>query len=915
MKTTQPEKYSSFRRGARAPVVSLALLWSSGAVKADSTWPMERHDVRNTGATALSGKITQPAVWWDAYLGPPRVDRATTDAADAFTLHDLDGDGRPERVHVGGRTVAVRDATGNVLWQYTIDSKTGISPHCTKVARVLPGSKGRQILAASSRMDTGEGYAWCFSFDEGADRGRVVWQTENLTGMHAPEGIVADVDGDGRMEFCLAPHYRVLILDAVTGKINHTVKWDVGRNYGLFAAEDIDGDGCRELLIICDFVLHVDMIDVSPGGRAEHGWSRRFIPGTQFDGARRVYIHAGLNALADLDGDGRWEIWLNLFNHENDGTWHLHIMDARTGKVRCDRPGWYLCGGDDLDGDGRIEIVAIRCTRQRPGRFGQLVVLRFADDRIQEVASLDHVRPVMTNMLPPTHVASNADDRARGVLRSDRRIFAIASRDGQRGDTVLALELTAGRLAERARYACTGADIDVLSLVGQGATARLTVRDVIGAWRQVLDGNLKPIGGRQPDSSPGFVAVPIVADLGGKVNSIIVPNSAGQIVALQHRDSGPPAQIWRAAGRGMTQSSGYSNANRGVVAADVNGDGKVEIICAHRTANGDGTIRVLRRDGTVLWEHAFDRMPVGGLEAGIDLWSVGRFGCKTGKDIWVSVHRCSKGSGESYVLQGNNGQERWNIKTAAADTGHGPKVSRCFGAALPFVVDIDGDGIDEIGMCPYEIYTVTRGSDGNHLIGPTWLLHKDVFGRWLAYFAPTPVDLDSDGRLDVFLNTASCTAGGVAAVTLDGKPKYVHWHDNTTGCGSYQAVADVNGDGWPEIGAAHIDGRFRCYRGADGRALWEHKLPPGGCSHVVAADIDGDGGGEFVFVGPDQVLYALRGTPDAPAGRVVWTLPLGTTGTPIIADINGDASAEILLAGADGRLRAIGQAGRCQTKP
>jgi len=868
---------------------------------------MERHDTRNTGATDLRGQITKPQVWWEHYLGPPRVSRAGTDAADAFTLHDLDGDGRPERVHVGGRTVAVSDTSGRRLWSYTIPNNTGISPHCYKVARVLPGSKGLQILAASARMDTGEGYAWCFSFEAGADRGRTVWQTKNLTGMHGPEGIVADVDGDGRMEFCLAPHYRVLILDAVTGKIKHTVKWDVGRNYGLFAAEDVDGDGCRELLVICDFVLHVDLIDVSPGGRTEHRWSKRFIPGTQFHGARQVYIHAGLNALADLDGDGTWEVWFNLFNYTKDGQWHLHILDARTGEVRCDQAGWYLCGGEDLDGDGRIEIVAMRCDRQRPGAFGRMAVLKYRDRRVRCLAELDRARPVLTHKVPPLHVASNVDDGSRGLLLSGRRLFAIRSSDGQHGSAVVALELADGRLVERARYVAKGADLNVLSLAGQDSTSRMTVRDVIGGWRIVLDRNLKPMGKREPDTSPGFVAVPIVADLGGGVNSIVVPNSAGQIVALRHRDRGRPSEIWRSPGRGMTQSPGYSNANRGVVAADIDGDGRDEIVCSHHTRAGDGTIRVLRRDGSLLWEHAFDRMPVGGLEAGVDLWSVGRFGSGKGLDLWVSVHRGSKNSSESYVLNCRDGREVWNIKTAKADTGQGGKVARCFGRAFPFIADVDADGIDEIGMCPYEVYTVTRGSDGKHVIGPLWLIHKKRFGRWLAYFAPTLVDLDGDAKLDVFLNTASSTAGGVAAIGLDGRPKYVHWHDNPTGCGSYQAVADVDGDGRVEIGASHIDGRFRCYRGSDGKVLWEHTLPAGGCSHVVAADVDGDGSGEFIFVGPDRTLYALRGKRDVQGGRVAWSLPLATTGMPIIADVDGDATGEVLLVGNDGRLRVIGQ--------
>jgi hypothetical protein len=583
-------------------------------------------------------------------------------------------------------------------------------------------------------------------------------------------------------------------------------------------------------------------------------------------------------------------------------------MDARSGKVRCDQAGWYLCGAEDLDGDGRLEIVAMRCNRQRPGAFGQLAVLKYAGGQVQQLAALNDVRPVLTNKMPPLNVASGADDGHRGLLVSDRRFFAISSSNAQDADTLLTLELVDGRLTERGRYTVKGAELDVLSLDEQAGKPTLTVRDVKGSWRASLDQDLNSIGQRQQDTSGGFAAVPIVADLGGRANAIVVPNSAGQIVALRQGAVGKPEEMWRSPGCGMTESAGYSDHNRGLVAADVDGDGKAEIICSHRTPAGDGTVRVLRRDGSVLWEHAFDRLPVGGLEAAVDLWSVGRFTRSKGYDIWVTVHRASKGSCESYALSGQEGRELWNIKTAEADNGQGGKVARPFGAAFPFIADVDGDGIDDIGMCPYEIYSVTRGGDGKHLIGPLWLLHPKCFGRWLAYFSPALVGLDNDGKLDVFLNTASHTAGGVAAMTLEGRPKYVHWHDNATGCGSFQAVADVDGDGRVEIGASHIDGRFRCYSGSDGRVLWEHKLPPGSCSHVVAADIDGNGGREFIFVAPDGTLCALRGKTGATGGRVAWSLPLGVSGTPVVADIDGDGTAEILLVGSDGRLRIIGQA-------
>lgn len=869
---------------------------------------MERHDTRNTGATNLKGAITDPEVWWDLYLGPPRVSRAETAASRDAGLFDLDGDGTLERVRVGGSRIAVKNLSGQREWFFDAPNDTGIPGFSAKVARVIPGSKGMQILAASSRMDTGEGYAWCFSFEDGIEKGKIVWQTENLTGMHAPEAILADLDGDGHMEFCLAPHYRVLILDAETGKIKHTVKWDVGRNYGLFAAGDVDGDGRKELLVICDFVLHIDMIGLpADGGPAKLLWTHRFIEGTQFDGSRALYIHAGLNALADLDGDGKMEIWFNLFNPGGDGKWHLVVWDALTGEAKADEPGVYLIGGADLDGDGKLEIAGLRCNGQRPPERARFAIFNYKLGKLIARGEMDGIAPILTDNAPPDWIASNVDDGSRGLSLSGKRFFAKRSSGGQTMDTLIALELDSDRIVERGRYVAKGNELDLLSLLNDGGSERLSVRDVRTGRRRELDRDLKPISEPVEESPGGFSASPIVADLGGPRLAILAPTSSGEIGAWMQGADGKPKQLWKAPGWGMTSSPGYNRTDRGVLATDLDGDGKDEIVCAYKTASDAGTLRALQADGSLFWEHEFENLTTGGVEAGVDLWTPGRFADHAGSDLWVSLHRRSKGSSESYVLDGRDGKVIWNRATVEADNGDGSPVSRPCGAVLPFVADLDGDGADEIGMCPYDIFSILRGRDGKDFAPPVWTLKKACFGRWLAYVSPTLLDLDGDGKDEVYMNSPSNTCGGITSIKLDGTPRFANWTENPTGPASLQAVADVDGDGKPEIGAAHLDGLFRCYSGTTGKVLWTHQLRQGVGSGVIAADADGDGEAEFILCTGSGTIVALRGGAAAEGKRVLWEIPIGAVGQLAFADVDGDARGEIVVAGSDGKLRVIGQ--------
>jgi outer membrane protein assembly factor BamB len=199
----------------------------------------------------------------------------------------------------------------------------------------------------------------------------------------------------------------------------------------------------------------------------------------------------------------------------------------------------------------------------------------------------------------------------------------------------------------------------------------------------------------------------------------------------------------------------------------------------------------------------------------------------------------------------------------------------------------------------YVIYAAIAGATGTPIYPPAFLPGAGHFGKWIAYISPTVAGLDGDGKLDVYLNSASYARGGYAAVKADGRPLWVEFHENTEGSDGFGPVGDFDGDGKLEIAVPVLNGTLVCLNAADGKRKWTITTPVTG--DVVAADVNGDGMLELVFAGRDGRLRAVSGKD----GHEVWSV--ATTGRPVIADVDGDGLVEVLAVGADGVLRVIEQ--------
>ncbi len=350
----------------------------------------------------------------------------------------------------------------------------------------------------------------------------------------------------------------------------------------------------------------------------------------------------------------------------------------------------------------------------------------------------------------------------------------------------------------------------------------------------------------------------------------------------------------------MTQPGG------GLAAADLDGDGVPEIVgcmnpgpsgaaCCDATAQNTGVI-AFRADGTVLWTQP-DTTKV---HCGYQHPAIGDVDQDGQPEVLIG----------HTLLDGKTGAVKKELDPA---TG--------FGNTLSGLVDVDGDGLLDVvdgqrayradGSVIWDLRTNPSGGDvipsGYHAVG----------------------DFDGDGLPEVVVIASSAPhamylvkydpAIGNGAKVIRNKIDINNGTSTAVFCnapgkeygGGPPTVADFNGDGVPDIGAAGAVG----YIVFDGKKLMDPAVLDGDttlwfktthdCSSAVTGsavfDFNGDGKAEAVY-SDEYHLYMYDGlTGDNLLFAADGVNPFcNTTGTlweyPVVADVDNDGQADIVVA-------------------
>jgi len=825
--------------------------------------------------------FTAPAVAWQHFVGAVEtlliatpgsggaidvpIGEPVTDTADPAELSDPRWGLVPAAAELAGKMQPI---------QHTIT---------VTYAHVLPDEPGLQRLEFESSFNKPTvGGAWaptvgrCQAWRNG--QWETVWETEPIYNLFHPLPIVGDFDADGKPEVAILPWYELFALDAATGQIKDRCRFNEGRAYGFFGAYDLDGDGKTEFVVQADYSKHVDVLGYRDGKLASL-WHKNIELG--FGNPQKV-LRVGLDPVADVDGDGKLEVLVNLYNDTGDERWHVTVHDGLTGEVRADLPDVHLDALADVNGDGIAELLVTRTAGQGLPAFGPSAVYTVAGGTAMALWEDTAAGWQTWNPPQPGHVNSSATLANRTVLwRPVEKRGAVALRRAAQDSAVTVAIAVWEEGGFREQLSVTGRLLEGVGIDPHGALlARCVTRPGQTAQATARQGTLRAVSSRRLGIAPGTIVV--AKPQGAAVPALLVQGYGEELVAFSAPGAGQlAAELRRWPGRG--QSTNWPGQAYGPVLADLSGDGRRQ--CLYATAAPDGSARLVAEelDGRPVWYHDFPRFPGGAPIwniGGLILWQVGHFTDPARQDVIVTLRRSIMHSDETHLLSGRDGQEIWHRDHQLYDRGAGGQ---------PFAIaDYDADGLDEACSLYPDLFYILEGTDGkDHLTpkqGPYW--GQPIAGDW-----------ESTGKPTVFFATERASL--TALYRINGTLAWLNAQDKSPS--SLAAFGDFDGDGQLEaIGVGYPDG-IRCYATATGKVKWSLPAPvAGNPAGSASGDLNGDGRDEAIFV-TDKTIWCLGTGGRQDQGAVLWQVELpAKLGPPTLADPDGAGRPAVLVAASDG---------------
>ena len=312
-------------------------------------------------------------------------------------------------------------------------------------------------------------------------------------------------------------------------------------------------------------------------------------------------------------------------------------------------------------------------------------------------------------------------------------------------------------------------------------------------------------------------------------------------------------------GGGFVLSGTYSVGSEphGVTAADVNGDGKVDLISANAD---DSTLSVLTNDGSSGFAFAST------LSVGWHPISV------TEADV--------KGDGKVDLISANQYAYSLSVLTNDGLGGFAPASTPEVGNAPVSVVaaDVNGDGkLDLVSANGYDNTLSVLTNDGSGGFMPS--------GTYPVGNQPncvTAADVNGDGKMDLIcVNNSDNT---LTVLTNDGSGGFVTASTLNVGNTPYSVTAaDVNGDGWVDLICANAGDNTLMVFTNNGSGVFGSNAVFNVGNYpvtVTAADINGDGKMDLICANYfDNTLMVLTNSTPFPSSTLplITAPPAGTT--------------------------------------
>jgi hypothetical protein len=375
----------------------------------------------------------------------------------------------------------------------------------------------------------------------------------------------------------------------------------------------------------------------------------------------------------------------------------------------------------------------------------------------------------------------------------------------------------------------------------------------------------------------------VLADLDGDgdIDAAFVHNLFAKVTVIRNQGGGTYAQ---------PESYAIGNPSQCVIAADLDGDGRLDLIAADTGSNGEGNrVSVLRNTGTSF--AAAVHYPAGAGPSGLaaaDFTGDGRI------DI-AAANYGFLGQASTVSLLRNNGSGGL-LAPVAYQAGAGPwKLA---------VGDLDKDGDPDLAVACGGRSVSILINQGGAFAAP------QQFGPLLegmntdAYRQVALSDVDHDNDLDLLYvnNSMWGTAGpAIALLRNGGSASFAAVEaiplDAFSSGPTDLAMADITGDGWPDaLVAEHLAWSLVPGNGAGG-FLAAHIYQGGeGPIAIAAADVDGDGDLDPVVTNRDSLELTVHWNDGHGNLPVPPSYPAGSLGNSVAAgDIDHDGDLDVAV--------------------
>jgi hypothetical protein len=326
----------------------------------------------------------------------------------------------------------------------------------------------------------------------------------------------------------------------------------------------------------------------------------------------------------------------------------------------------------------------------------------------------------------------------------------------------------------------------------------------------------------------------------------------------------------------LASSPSVGSGPRSVVAADVNGDGKLDLISGNYNAN---TLSVLTNDGSGGFAVAAS-ISVGSHPTSVaaaDINGDGRV------DLIATINNAN-----SLTVLTNNGSGGF---AASSSLGVGARPSQVVAA------DMNGDGKMDLVCANHDsnnLTVLTNSGSGGFVVATSPSVGTGPYSVAVA-------DVNGDGKLDLI--SANYTSGNLTVLTNNGNGGFgLYATPAVVGNARFVVAADLNGDGKVDLVAANDLSMMYVLtvltnNGSSGFGV-SAQLPTGAAPYcIAAADVNGDGKVDLICANLGDSTLTLFTNDGSGGFTPAALLAVGNSPYFVVAgDVNGDGKVDLVSA-------------------